>query len=156
MKRISLIAVVLILFNTTIFANSFNVGDKIPTFSLTNQFDKKTTINKDIKYLIISFEKSTGKEINSYLSKKPASYLKKNSAVFIANISKMPIIITKMFALPKMRDYTHNILLILDENDKRFVSKEGKSTLYTLDNLTIKSIEFITSKKLKRVFSENR
>lgn len=79
-------------------------------------------------------------------------FLKNNKAVFIANISGMPSIITKLFALPKMRKYDHEILLIYDEDDKRFISKEEKSTLYTLKDGVIKSIDFITKDDLDNIF----
>lgn len=64
----------------------------------------------------------------------------------------MPSIITKMFALPKMRSYKHNILLIYDEEDNRFKSKEGKSTLYRLKDGVIKSITYIDKTDLPKVF----
>lgn len=64
----------------------------------------------------------------------------------------MPSIITKLFALPKMRKYDHEILLIYDEEDKRFISKEEKSTLYTLKDGVIKSIDFITKDDLDNIF----
>lgn len=62
------------------------------------------------------------------------------------------MIITKMFALPKMKNYKHEILLIYDENDDRFKAQEGVSTLYRLENGVIKSIEFITKDDLEKVF----
>ena len=136
----------------SLFAGEFKVGDNIGTFSLLNQHDEKVTVDNKINKIIVSFEKDTGANINEYLSKKYPLFLKNNNAVFIANISGMPSIITKLFALPKMRDYKHSILLIYDEDDKRFVSKEEKSTLYTLENSVIKSIEHITKDDLDSIF----
>ncbi len=62
--------------------------------------------------------------------------------------------ITKMFALPKMRKYKHEILLIYDEKENRFKAKKGMSTLYRLENGVIKSIEFIRKNDLEKVFYE--
>ena len=130
---------------TLSWANDFNVNTKIPHFSLPDQFDKIHTINEDVTTIIVSFEKGTGAMVNEFLSEQDKSYLAQHHAVFIANISGMPMIITKMFALPKMRDYAHNILLIYDENDKRFISKEGKSTVYKLDNGIVKDLFYVSS-----------
>ncbi|TLP39183.1 hypothetical protein [Arcobacter arenosus] len=149
MKRLLLSLLVM---GLSLFASEFKIGDKIETFSILNQHDKKVTIDDSIEKIIVSFEKDTGANINEYLSKKYPLFLKNNKAVFIANISGMPSIITKLFALPKMRKYDHEILLIYDEDDKRFISKEGKSTLYTLKDGIIKSIDFITKDDLDNIF----
>ena len=143
---------ILALFALSLYANSFEVNQDIGSFSLPNQFDEKQTIDSSIKTIIVSFEKGTGKDINQFLSTKDKDFLKNHHAAFIANISGMPSIITKMFALPKMRDYKHSVLLIYDEEDKRFVSQEGKSTLYRLENGVIKSISYITKEDLEKIF----
>ncbi len=148
MKKILLLLSLLV----SIYAQEFTLNSKIHNFSLANQFDEKRTITNNIQTIIVSFEKDTGKEINEFLNEKQPDFLQKHNAVFIANISGMPMFVTKMFALPKMRSYKHEILLIYDENDKRFIAKEGKSTLYKLEDGVIKSIKFITKDDLTKVF----
>ncbi|WP_258238551.1 hypothetical protein [Arcobacter sp. CECT 8986] len=145
---------ILLLICLVFFANAkeFHIGDNIGSFSLLDQFDTKHTINKDVKTILVSFEKQTSKDINEFLNSKSPTFLKEHNAVFIANISGMPSIITKLFALPKMRDYKHKILLIYDEADTRFKSAEEKSTLYRLEDGVIKQIEFITKDDLEKVF----
>ncbi|PLY07202.1 MAG: hypothetical protein C0625_06190 [Arcobacter sp.] len=147
-KKIAL----LIAFASLLFSNSFNVNQNINSFSLADQFDKIHTVNGNIKTIVVSFEKGTGADINEFLDKKPADFLQKNNAVFIANISGMPSIITKLFALPKMKKYKHNILLIYDEKDTRFLQKEDKSTVYKLENGVIKSINYIEKEDLEKTF----
>ncbi|PLY10699.1 MAG: hypothetical protein C0626_03420 [Arcobacter sp.] len=143
---------ILPLFALFLYANSFELNQNIGSFSLPNQFDEKETIDSSIEMIIVSFEKGTGADINQFLSTKDKDFLKNHHAAFIANISGMPSIITKMFALPKMRDYKHSVLLIYDEEDNRFVSKEEKSTLYRLENGVIKSISYITKEDLEKIF----
>ncbi|MGD9553209.1 MAG: hypothetical protein AB7D96_11650 [Arcobacteraceae bacterium] len=143
----------IVYFITSVFgSSSFSVGDKIGNFSLLNQFDEKQTIDGSVKTMLVSFEKGTGADVNEFLSKQSTDFLKQHHAVFIANISGMPMVITKMFALPKMRGYKHPVLLIYDENDTRFKSQEEKTTLYRLEEGVIKSIEFITQENLGQVF----
>lgn len=134
------------------FSQELSINDKLNNFSLANQFDEKKTIDSRINTIIVSFEKDTGKEVNEFLEQKTSDFLREHHAVFIANISGMPMIITKMFALPKMKNYKHEILLIYDENDDRFKAQEGMSTLYRLEDGVIKSIEFITKDDLEKVF----
>jgi hypothetical protein len=144
--------IILVFFTTYLFSNTFEVNKKVDNFSLSDQFDKTHTVNSDIKTIIVSFEKGTGADINEFLNKKPRDFLEKNQAVFIANIAQMPSIITSMFALPKMRKYKHTILLIYDEDDKRFVQKDDYSTLYKLEDGVIKSISYIKKEDLEKVF----
>lgn len=152
MKKI-LIGILLVLFSLS--ANELKVGDSLGTFSILNQHDEKVTVDKNVQKILISFEKGTGADINEYLSSKDTNFLQKHHTVFIANISGMPSIITKMFALPKMRKYKHEILLIYDDEDDRFKAKEDYSTLYTLQDGIIKSITYFTKEDLKSIFNEN-
>lgn len=147
-KRIIFLA----LFTTYLFSNNFKLNKEITNFTLSDQFDKIHTVSSDVKTIIISFEKETGADINEFLSTKEANFLEKNNAIFIANISGMPSIISSMFALPKMRKYKHNILLIYDDDDKRFIQKDDYSTLYKLENGVIKSISYIKKEDLEKVF----
>lgn len=149
-KKVLLVVAV----SVCIFANSFDVNDKIGNFSLPDQFDKIHMVNSEIKTIIVSFEKDTGKEVSDFLSSKEPDFLEKNSAVFIADISEMPSFVTKFFALPKMRDYKHKILLIYNENDGRFIHQDEKSTVYKLNKGVITSISyFSTAEELARIFN---
>ncbi len=147
------IVIFFILLITSSFSQDFGINGKIEHFSLPDQFNKIHTINGDIKTIVVSFEKDTGKMVNEFLASKAPDFLQKHHAAFIANISGMPSIITKLFALPKMQDYKHTILLIYDENDKRFLQKDELSTVYKIENGVIKNIEFVEDKKgLEKIF----
>ncbi len=154
MKKFTII--ICILFANYVFCSTYEVSKKIDKFSLFNQFDKKITIDEDTKYMLVSFEKNSSETINSFIEKNKG-FLTKNNTVFIVNISKMPSIILKMFAIPKMRNFKHNILLVYDENNNNFKEKQNCITLYKLDKLVVKKIDFLESKEdLQRVFNENK
>jgi hypothetical protein len=132
MKKIFSLALLV----ATLMANDFGLGEEISSFTLADQFEKDH---------IVSFEKDTGADMNEFLNTKNPKYLEERNAVFIANISKMPGIITKLFAMPKMKKYKHTILLINDEEDKRFAQEEEKITVYKLKNGVIEKINFVSS-----------
>ena len=44
-----------------------------------------------------------------------------------------------------MRDYKYDILLIYNENNKKFIEEENKITVYFIQNGYIKDIKFISS-----------
>ncbi len=149
MKRILLSLLVM---GLSLFAGEFKIGDKIGSFSMLNQHDHKVTIDDNVTKILVSAQKDTSADINDYLNKKSKMFLKNKHAVFIANISGMPSIITKMFALPKMRKYNHDVLLVYDSEDNRFIFKDDMSTLYTLENGVIKDISYFTKADLDNIF----
>lgn len=140
--------------STVLFAGNLNINDKFSSFSLPDQFDKIHNVNSNLSTIIVSFEKETSKLINEYLSHKNVNFLKIHKSVFIADISSMPSIITKLFALPKMRDYKHPILLIYDEKGNKFLKKDDNVTIYNLKNGVVSNINFVSSKnELEKIFN---
>ncbi len=144
--------ILLVLCTTYLFSNGFALNSNINSFVLNDQFDKPHTVNADTKTILVSFEKSTGEHVNEFLSTKESNFLEKNNAVFIADISGMPSIITSLFALPKMKKYNYNVLLIYDEEDKRFLRQEERITVYTLEEGVIKSISYIQKEDIPTTF----
>lgn len=126
-------------------ASTLKIDDKISTFSLVNQFDKIHTITSEISTIIVTFQRETSNLVNDFLSSKQSDFLDKNHTIFINNISCNPSIIVKMFTIPKMRDYKYDILLIYDENNKKFMEEENKITVYFIKNGFVKDIKFLSS-----------
>ena len=84
----------LAMLTTALFSNSFNQDSNIGSFELKDQFEKKHTVNSDVQTIIFSAEKDTSAGLNEFLSSKEKGFLEQNNAVFIADISGMPSIIS--------------------------------------------------------------
>ena len=134
-----------ILLSTLVYSSSLKLNDKISNFSLTDQFDRIHTITSDVSTIVITFEKETLNSVNDFLSKKERDFLEKNNAIFIANISCLPNIFTRMFTLPKLRDYKYSILLIYDEKSAKFFEVENKITVYSIEDGIVKDIRYLNS-----------
>lgn len=134
-----------ILLSTLVYSSSLKLNDKISNFSLTDQFDRIHTITSEVSTIVITFEKETLNSVNDFLSKKERDFLEKNNAIFIANISCLPNIFTRMFTLPKLRDYKYSILLIYDEKSAKFFEVENKITVYSIENGIVKNIRYLNS-----------
>ncbi len=150
MKHLLLISLLL---TGTLFAD-FKVGDKLPTITLMDQFDKEFTVEAKDTLLIMAFEKDISVVVNEYLKTQPASFLETHHAKYISDISTMPSIITSMFALPKMKKYPFSVMLINDDFGNQFNRQEGKITIYTLKNHKIKSIDFFTPDEFPLFFEQ--
>jgi len=109
---------------------------------------REMKIPKKTKLVIAAFEKETGALVNEYLNTQNPFYLPKNNSVFIADINKMPSVITNMFALPKLQKYKHLIYLHYGEQFQNVVpNKEQKITLLRIENSKIKEISFISTEQ---------
>jgi hypothetical protein len=123
--------------------SSLNVLD---SFKYETPTGREMKIPKKTKLVIVAFEKDTGALVNEYLNTQNPFYLPKNNSVFIADINKMPAVITNMFALPKLQKYKHLIYLHYGEEFQNTVpNKEQKITLLRVDGSKIKEISFISS-----------
>ena len=134
-----------ILLSTLVYSSSLKLNDKISNFSLTDQFDRIHTITSEVSTIVITFEKETLNSVNDFLSKKEKDFLERNNAIFIANISCLPNIFTRMFTLPKLRDYKYPILLIYDEKSAKFFEVENKITVYSIEDGIVKNIRYLNS-----------
>jgi len=148
MKHLLIISLLL---TSSLFAE-FKVGDKLPTITLEDQFEKSQKITSKDKMIIMAFEKDISIAIADYLKTKPDSFLATHNTKYISDISSMPSFITSMFALPKMKKYNFSVMLIDNDFGEKFNRKEGKITLFKIKNKKIKEIQFINPSKLSKVF----
>ena len=130
--------------------------DSLHKYSYESQHGKIKMVPNYVKTIVISFEKDNSAMINEFLNKQEPSYLESHNAIFIADINRMPSIITKMFALPKMKKYKHTIYLHNTDKFEKFVpSKDGKATILKFKDKQVKSISYIsTIDELKSVLEQ--
>jgi hypothetical protein len=130
----------------SVWAAPYKVGQSVMPLDLSDQYGKRLTLKVMPKTLIMAFEKGTAATVNEYLTVQEKGYLAKNKAAFVADISQMPKFITESFALPKMRKYTHRVLLIQDEEQGlNFPYQEGKITIMKFRGNFLTKIDFIES-----------
>ena len=124
-------------------AGSYTTGSTIKPFELSDQHDRSFKIDNDTKVIIFASERQPGMIVHRVLQSNDKNFLLSRSAVYIADISKMPSFV-RMFVLPEFRKYTYSMLL--DKDSKKtsmFPRKKEHLTLIKLDGLKIKSVEFI-------------
>ena len=125
-------------------------------FEYENPQGEKLTIPSNVKTIIISYKKETGKLINKYLISKHPTYFDELNAIFIADINKMPSVITTLFALPKIRKYKHTVYLHYSEEFAKYIpAKDKKITIIKIQNQKVKSISYVsTQSELKKALEE--
>ena len=134
-------------------ASSLTVGNTLPTLKIKDQFEKEHIVDANIKTIIFSATKTEGATIKEFLLTKDKDYLTTTKSAYVADITGMTSLISKFFALPKMKDYSFSILLIDEDNKALFPVEQDKITIITLDNSKITDIKFIkTTEDLAATF----
>lgn len=130
----------------SVSASVLRVGEQIGDLTLSDQFGIAHKLDHSSHTFIIVFDRELSGKFNEYLVKRPKGYLKTKNALFIADISQMPTFIAESFALPKMKQYGYDVLLIRDEAlSFRFPYSENQITIIKTDNGKILSITFAAS-----------
>lgn len=78
---------------------------------LENQFGDKVSVENDARFLLFTVDKKGSDLLNEVLEPANQAYLDAHKIYLLADISTMPGIITKMFALPKMRTRPYSLML---------------------------------------------
>lgn len=126
------------------FAEEFlKPGTPIPEIQWEDQFEEPISLAKDTKKIIYSNSKDGSKVFTTAFESKKQEYFIKHKALVLADIRKMPSIISKLIAIPKMRKYEYKIALIRsDEKAIPFPSEENQVSLIVVENGKLKSVAY--------------
>jgi hypothetical protein len=143
---------VLAIIFSILIQNNMAAAETLKSFQLEDQFGVKTTVNESTEWIIFSDDKEVSDKINLALNELKITDVSSLKGIYVAEISKMPSIITSMFALPKMREYKFKLLL--DKEGvitKTWPREKAKATILKLKNLEITEKEFAaTTEELKK------
>jgi len=121
-------------------------------WTLLDQFDKPYTATTDLKVLLVAHDMTGSKLVKAALAERPVGYLDARHAAFVADISRMPAPISKLFAIPAMRDYSYRVLLDREPRvANRFPARADAVTWLHLEQGTIVSThQFDSAEALRK------
>jgi hypothetical protein len=118
----------------------------MPVLGLKDQHDAPGTIDDETRVVLFTRDMDASDFVEEALEGDGAAKLAAADAVFIANISRMPSIITKIFALPSLRKRPYRMLLDRDgETTANFPTKDEQVTVLHLEKRSITRVEFADS-----------
>lgn len=144
---------------TAVFANNAQAKDgantKLAKIELADQFDKVQSIDEGTQVLIFAHDMEGNDIVEQAFEPYDGAKLKEMKIVFLADISGMPSLIGRLFALPAMRDRAYPIVLDREGSlTEKFITKEEQVTVMYLDNLTIKDSKLVaTANELSTLLS---
>ncbi len=131
-------------------------GIKLAKITLADQFDESKAIDATTKIVLFAHDMTGNDLIEEALSDFDNQKLDAKKAVYIADISGMPSLIAKLFAIPSMRDRAYSIMLDKEGDvTAKFERKEDKVTIFYLDKEAITKTAFAsTTKEIAAVLAE--
>lgn len=143
LKKATLVLAAGILGSTLAMATPYSAGQKVEAFQAKDQHETPFTLQpSETRFLLATHDMDTGKKANAALDALGKDYLPGKKAIYVANIHGMPGI-GRMFAMPKMRKYSHRIILGDDAAlIARFPQEAGKVTVLSLSDGKVKSVKY--------------
>jgi len=113
-------------------------GSEMPALSLNDQHDKPLGVSPSTRWVVFTAEKAASDMVSAVLSADPAGVADRLQLLYVADISGMPAQVTRMFALPKLRELAFPIALVRDATQLAQVADidrlAGSATVLRLDN----------------------
>lgn len=139
---------------TSLFSQDIERLSDLNQFSFEDAYEQTVTMPNDTKLVLISFDQKGNTIASEYLNKQTSNFLNQNHLIYIGDIHKMPSLITKLFARPKMQKYNFTIYLFNQEGlDKIIPYRKGKVTILEFDK-TSKLINIHFQENLETFFSK--
>lgn len=135
-------------------AASLEVDSNIENITIKDQFEKEHKLDANVKTILFASDKGTSDLLRDYLLplSENKNILEENGAVYVADISGMPSLISKFIALPKMKKYPFSVMLLDDSNKDNFTKEDGKIIVYSIEDGKVSKIEKIsTSEELANI-----
>lgn len=89
-------------------------GAPTPSITVEDQHGKPVHVDASTQRLLFSAERGVNDMVSKVLAAQPAGVLMRQHTVYVADITAMPSLVTRMFALPKMRELPFSMGLVRD------------------------------------------
>jgi hypothetical protein len=125
---------------------SITVGSTIPIIATQDASENPFPLPGGLKKIIFVGEMEASKMIHAVMEEKGQNHLDKNNTAILADIHKMPSLISKWVALPKMKGYSYKQHLIRDDKSGAPFPREPKKvTGIRIKDGKVQSIRFLVS-----------
>ena len=134
--------VLLLLVAASAGAEPYAVGGTLRPFSVEDQHGARATVGEGVRAILVSRDMDAGDIVKGALADADQRFLDERGVVYVADISGMPALISRMIALPRMRERKYRVLVDREGTIARdFPRVEKRPTLVGLEGLRIVSID---------------
>ena len=131
------------IFAVSAHTKTLNLRARLPSIVLNDQFDQPVLIDSSTQWIVFSQEKAVNACVSDYMSEQGAQQIRQRGIVYVADISGMPTLVTRMFALPKMRKLSFPIGLARDSKILADIPRRnGAATILRVHSGVVQNIIF--------------
>lgn len=112
MKVLSMLLLLLPLLSGTVHAVA--EGERVRAWTLEDQYGEAVMIAPDTRLLLVASSRKAADVANEALEALPEGFLASHTALYVADVSRMPKMITRMVMVPAMRSAHYRVLLDYD------------------------------------------
>ena len=91
-----------------------DVGEKLAPRTLLDQFEAEASLDGETRLLLVASSREAAGLVDEALKGKPDGYLAARNALYVADVSQMPSMVTNWVLIPSMRSADYRILLDRD------------------------------------------
>jgi hypothetical protein len=122
-----------LLLATAAHAGPLAVGDPMPPLALEDQHGQAGSVT-GARVVVVSRDMEAGDVVKKALAGRDQAFLDQHGIVYVANISGMPALVTRLFAMPRMRERPYRMLLDRDGTATKDVpAVAGRPTVLGVD-----------------------
>lgn len=125
-------------------AAPLEAGTAWPPLTLKDQHDQPVMIDATTRLVIFTAEKAVSDVVTGVLGTQGKTTLAQAHAVLVTDISAMPAMISRMFAVPKLRELPFPMALAREANTVADLPRrKGSATVLTLDNGQVTQVQYL-------------
>lgn len=142
LRRLFALLSLCLLLNPAAIGANLAVGDTLPPLVLADQFDKTHTLAADTRWLLFSHDRAVSDALHPVLAALPAA--QRDGVVYVADISRMPALVSRLFAVPAMRELPFAVWLARDAANVAILPREaGKLTVLALQDGKVAALHYL-------------
>lgn len=131
-------------------AQAIEVGETLPPLQFRDQHDQAHTLGSDTRLVLLASSHDAARLVDAALKNAPADFLEERSALYVADISRVPGLVAKMVLVPSMRSASYRVLL--DRKGEMAPARTGAEPVLWLtleDNKVLSTKEFSDPQALR-------
>jgi hypothetical protein len=119
------------------------VGDPLPALSFDDQFERSHRLGDCGALVLFAPDRAGADMVKQALNDVDGEAMAARGLCYVADVSAMPGVITRMFALPAMRDYGYPVLLGLEAEATKALPRQAEAvTAIAVDDGRVAGIAF--------------
>jgi hypothetical protein len=118
-------------------------GQALPSLQLTDQHERAHDISAGARLLLFAPDRDSSEIAHEVLEPLGGDAMAQAGIRYVADISAMPGIVTRMFALPRIREYSYPVMLARESADTAMLpARAGAVTVLDLAAGTVSGVRF--------------